>query len=213
MHVHLVNIGRPQIILVAGRQYSSAIRRRPVEGAAELTLLGFAGDRVSDENVHGGPDKAVCCYPFEHYAWWRDTLGRTLAVPSFGENLTTVDMLETQVCIGDVFRIGTAEVQVTQPRMPCFKLANNLADPRAIVRIHENGFSGFYLRVLTTGAVKGADPIERIAHPHPDLTVHLLLSLRNDRNAAMPSAGRLARLPELSISWREYFERLAAGAE
>lgn len=213
MHVHSVNIGRPQIILVAGRQYSSSIRRRPAEGAADLTPLGFAGDRVSDENAHGGPDKAVCCYPFEHYAWWQHVLDRPLDVPAFGENLTTVGMLEAQVCIGDVFRIGTAVLQVTQPRIPCFKLANNIADPRAVARIHENGFCGFYFRVLTTGAIKEHVLIERISNPYPDLTIHLLLTLRNDRIAAMPYAERLTQLPELSTSWRNHFERLAAGAE
>lgn len=212
MLVHSVNIGRPQIVLAPGRQYSSAIGRRPVPGPVELTTIGFAGDRVSDEKVHGGPDMAACCYPLEHYAWWNERLGRELAIPSFGENLTTSGLLETEVCIGDTYRIGTATVQVSQPRGPCFKLAHQLGAAEAISWIHENGFSGFYLRVIESGVIRPGDEIQAISRPNPDFPVRLLLRLKHDKAAAAPHAARLTRIPELSGRWRDFFADVSTGA-
>ena len=207
MRVVSLNIGRPQIVIVGGQQYSTSINRKPVDGPLELTPLGFAGDRVSNDEVHGGPDKAVCCYCHEHYAHWSGILGRTLEVPSFGENLTTEGMQETDVCIGDVFRLGTAEVQVTQPRLPCSKLAGKLAEPRIIKWIFENQFSGFYLRILKPGAAKAGDAFERLSRPHPDFTIAQLVRYRADKNLGAEIRDRLASLSELSESWRAGFRR------
>src|ERR1051325_11063003 len=107
MRVVSLNIGRPQLRLKEGRPYSTAINRRPVDGPVELTATGFVDDRVSDSKNHGGPDKAVCCYPVEHYAYWRERLAAEMPLPSFGENFTTEGLLEEDVCIGDTFDVGT----------------------------------------------------------------------------------------------------------
>lgn len=211
MRVVSLNIGRPQIVIVGGQQYSTSINRKPVDGPLELTLLGFVGDRVSNDEVHGGPDKAVCCYCHEHYAHWSGVLGRTLEIPSFGENLTTEGMPETDVCIGDVFRVGTAEVQVSQPRLPCSKLAGKLAEPRIIKWIFENQFSGFYFRILKPGTTKMGEAFARLSHPHPDLTIAQMVRYRADKTLGPEIRERLAGLPELSESWRENFRR--AGGE
>lgn len=165
MRVVSLNVGRPQIVLSGGQQYSTSINRRPVQEPIEATPLGFVGDRVSNDKVHGGPDKAICCYPHEHYSHWSGILGRALEVPSFGENLTTLGMLECDVCIGDVFRVGGAEVQVSQPRLPCSKLAMKLAEQRIIRWIIENQFSGFYFRVLRAGVVRPRP--HRASQPSP----------------------------------------------
>lgn len=207
MRIVSLNIGRPQIVMAGGQQYSTSINRRPVEGLVEATPLGFAGDRVSNEKVHGGPDKAICCYSHEHYPHWSGVLGRELEVPSFGENLTTQGMLEIDVCIGDVFRVGGATVQVSQPRLPCSKLAGKLAEQRIIKWIHENQFSGFYFRVLQPGAVQSGDPVERFSHPHPDLSIARLVRLKSQPAPDPVLCGRLATLSDLSESWREHFRQ------
>ena len=111
MRIISLNIGRPQLHLRDGRPYSTAIDRRPVEGPLELTESGLVDDRVSDSKSHGGPDKALCCYPHEHYAAWRALLASPLTVPSFGENLTTEGLLEDAICIGDTLAIGSAVLQ------------------------------------------------------------------------------------------------------
>lgn len=207
MRVVSLNVGRPQIVMSGGQQYSTSINRRPVQGPIEATPLGFVGDRVSNEKVHGGPDKAICCYPHEHYSHWSGILGRELEVPSFGENLTTFGMLESDVCIGDVFRVGGAEVQVSQPRLPCSKLAMKLAEQRIIRWIIENQFSGFYFRVLRAGVVRPGDLIERVSHPHPDLSIARMVQLKSQPDPDPVVSGRLAALADLSESWREHFRQ------
>lgn len=211
VHLHSVSIGRPQIVLRGGQQYSTAINRRPVEGPIELTPLGLVGDRVSDDAVHGGPDKAVCCYPLEHYAFLGCELGTELVPPSFGENLTTVGLLEIEVCIGDVYRIGSATVQVSQPRGPCRKLADKLGSPRTIPLIHETGYSGFYFRVLEGGMIGSGDSVVLQERRHEDLAVAKLLRLKHEKTIDAALAARLAALPELARSMREAFAKKRFG--
>lgn len=203
-----LNIGRPQLLVKNGRQYSTAINRGPVPGPLELGVEGLAGDRVSDLNVHGGPDKAVCCYPSEHYPHWREKLGTPMDVPSFGENFTTAGLLETDVCIGDVFGVGGATVQVSQPRQPCGKLASKHDEPRLIHWVNESRFTGFYFRVLTPGAVRAGDPIELHARTHADLTIARLIEVRLSGEIDEATCRRLAALPELAQSWRKTFAGL-----
>ena len=203
MRVVSLNIGRPSLLVRNERRYSTAINRRPVAGPVLLELTGFEGDRVADAESHGGPDKAVCCYPHEHYAHWNRELGLDLAVPSFGENLTTEGLLESEMCIGDVFRIGDAVVQISQPRQPCWKLANHRENPELPKLINEMGYTGFYLRVLKPGQLTGGDTITISERPHPGLTV--LLTTRTFL-AHRPDRGLLkcmVRVPELSASWQK----------
>lgn len=140
-------------------EVSSAIRKVPVDGPIKLTQLGLAGDEHGDTVSHGGLDKALCVYPWEHYPYWVDELGIPLGDAAFGENLTTLGLLETEVFVGDVFSWGRATVQVTQPRRPCFKLAARHGVKDLPVRLDRTGRTGFYLRVLTTGTVSAADPL------------------------------------------------------
>ena len=211
MRLASLNLGRPQIVLRDGRRYSTAINRRPVEGRVMLTADGLDGDRVGNRNVHGGPDKAICCYPREHYPHFARLLGVELPVPSFGENFTTAGLLETSVCIGDTFRAGSATVQVTQPREPCFKLAGKHREPRMIEWINETGFCGFYVRVLQSGEVGAGDAIERVKSGHADLTIERLLRVRVSNSGDRDLWSRLACIPELSASWRTHFARLERG--
>ena len=203
MEVMSVNVGRPALLSHGGRRYSSAINRRRVEGAIELTEAGLAGDRVADAENHGGPDKALCCYPHEHYRHWSEQLASTLEIPAFGENLTVAGLLEDQVAIGDTFRIGTATVQISQPRQPCAKLARKHDHAELVRWVEQTGYTGFYLRTLEPGSLQAGDAIEPLDHPHPELTVARVMAVRFDRQPDADLLERLVDTEALSIVWRE----------
>lgn len=214
MRVLSVNVGRPQLQIHGGRTYSTSINRRATTGSMELTPAGFDGDRVSDSGSHGGGDKAVCCYPHEHYAEWGRRLGRALAVPSFGENLTTEGLLEEACCIGDTYRIGTATVQISQPRQPCWKLANKHDEQRLPAWINERHWTGFYFRVLTPGCIRAGDEVALVERPLPQWTVARVNAVHVDKHAGAAAVAQLAEMAELSESWRRYMRRrLRPGAE
>jgi MOSC domain-containing protein YiiM len=209
MQVVSVNVGRPMLVLKDGRTYSSAINRSPSAEPVELGPEGFAGDRVSDLKHHGGPDKAACVSAFDHYSYWGERLGRELAAPSFGENLTTLGLLETQVCIGDTFRIGQAVVQVTQPRQPCFKLANKHNEPQLIRWINHIGYTGFYVRTLGPGVVGARDPIKLLSRPAPAMPVTRAMRIMLDAAGPRDQVEALLAINALSEAWRgELHKRL-----
>jgi MOSC domain-containing protein YiiM len=204
-----VNVARPRLVARQGRTYSTAIDKQAAAGAVELTETGLAGDKQADQSAHGGPDKAVCCYAREHYAFMAEQLGRPLPDSgAFGENFTTEGWLEDACCIGDVHRQigGPVVVQITQPRQPCFKLAGKLDWPDVIRLIHHTGFSGFYLRVLTPGPVRPGDRFELDERPNPGLTVRAAMAARFDPAADRTLLERLAAAPGLSDGWREQFQ-------
>ena len=202
MKIVSLSLGRPRIVVRGGRQYSTAIDRRPVDGPVELTPEGFVGDRVADNRWHGGPDKAICCYPHEHYAHWSRELGVELSIPSFGENFTTSGLLESEVCIGYRFRIGDAILQVSQPRQPCWKLAGKHSQPALPKWIVAKGYTGFYFRVLEAAPIAAGQTIELLDRPHPEMPVDRAMWIMA---GIAPAEGRaeLAALPELSQDWRE----------
>lgn len=209
MHLAALNIGHPAVLVRHGRQYSTAINRKPVSGPVVLGPSGLEGDRVSDDRVHGGPDKAVCCYPSEHYAHFSARLGVELAVPAFGENFTTAGLVETEVCIGDTFRVGAALVQVTQPRQPCAKLAMKHDTPDLIRWVNETGYTGFYFRVLESGPVAAGDALTLLARPRPGLTIASAMRTRLAKPLDEAAVRWLLAAPELSAAWqRELLRRL-----
>ncbi len=201
-----VNVGTPAVLAeVRGEQVWSGIRKRPVAPTAVLWLseLNLAGDAQADLSVHGGPDKAVYAYPSEHLEPWAEELGEKLGAAPFGENLSTVGVLEHDVRIGDVWEWGSAELQVTQPRWPCFKLTlhRNRADLQD--RFRASGRTGWYLRVLAPGEVPAAGPI-RVASEDPAgvsvFDAHLAMS---DRFLLDPDRVRaVSEHPALADQWR-----------
>jgi len=202
-----INIGRPRPVPHEGRVVSTGIFKEPMAGPVFLRRLNLDGDGQADLRVHGGADKAVYAYPFEHYAFWAGELGRDdFAHGQFGENFTITGWLEDAVCIGDEFRIGAARVQVTQPRSPCFKLGIRMNDDQFPARFAAANRTGFYLRVLQEGRVAAGDAIERVAHDAGSLSVRDVFRLRHDRGTR-EEYERAARLPALSPSWRAVFEK------
>jgi MOSC domain-containing protein YiiM len=167
-----IQVGLPREVRWQRRTVSTGIFKEPVDGPVMLRTLNLDGDRQADLSVHGGRHKAVYVYPAEHYGPWRAELPEVeLPWGAFGENFTTEGLLEDEVHIGDRFRIGTAEVVVAQPRMPCFKLGIRFGDPEMVNRFLESRRSGFYLAVLREGQVEAGDAVELIGRDPNLVTV------------------------------------------
>jgi MOSC domain-containing protein YiiM len=178
-----VNVGRPRTIEAGGRTVRTAIFKSPVAGRVAVGRLNLEGDKQSDLRVHGGPAKAVYLYPAKHYDAWRAELPEVdFPYGAFGENLTVEGLDEEGVRIGDRFRVGTAEMVVTQPRMPCFKLAIRFGRADMVKRFFVSGRSGFYLAVEREGEVAAGDTVERLGGEAGAMTVaEVVAALRSKR--------------------------------
>jgi MOSC domain-containing protein YiiM len=160
MKILSLQVGVPRTVEVHGGQIITGIFKEPVAGRIPLRRLNLDGDRQADLTVHGGPYKAVYVYPHEHYAYWKSALpNRELPLGVFGENFTTEGILESDAHVGDTFKVGTAEVTVTQPRQPCYKLNVRFNDDHMVKRFLTSGRSGFYLSVTKPGEVAAGDEI------------------------------------------------------
>lgn len=220
MKLLTISTGRPHVLAKRGRQYSTAINKRPVDGPQLVGIEGIDGDRVADLSVHGGPEKAVCIYPREHYDWLAQRLAAArsatptaLMSPAFGENFTTDGLLEAETRLGDTFRIGSATFQVTQPRQPCYKLANKHDQPQIIEWIYETGFCGFYFRVLTPGTVTAGDAIEPLSRGDAELTVARVLGALFSRGSGAALLERLAAYEPAASNLRAWAKRVLLGDE
>ena len=210
MNVLSVNVALPRLIAWKGQTFNTGIFKEPVAGAVMMRQLDFDGDRQADLSVHGGPYKAVYAYPSEHYEFWRKELPEMeLPWGQFGENLTTEGLNEEDTHIGDVLRIGKATVQVTQPRLPCFKLAAKFQRDDILKRFLQSGRSGFYLSVIEEGLVAAGDAIERVQEDKHGIAVSDINKLFN-RATDRALLRRVTQLEALPVDWREHFaEQLA----
>lgn len=201
-----VNTGGPREVRASGALVRTSIWKSPRDGRVVVRTLNLDGDAQSDLSAHGGTNKAVYVYPFEHYAYWRDQLpGIDLPFGVFGENLTTEGLLEADVCIGDRLEIGTAEFQVTQPRQPCFKLGIRFGREDMVKRFVASLRSGFYVAVTREGDV-GAGDVVRIVHRAPSsMSVHEIFALQFDENGTHEQLRRAASIEGLSPGWRDEF--------
>ena len=208
MRVVSVNVGLPRTVRSKRRDVTTGIFKKPVGGRIALRRLNFDGDRQADLAVHGGAAKAVYAYPLEHYAFWREELGKALPFGAFGENLTVEGLpLEQDIAVGDRFRIGTAEVVVTQPRVPCFKLALRFGREDMVRRFLASGRTGYYLAVEAEGDVGAGDPVAALArHPARIPVGEVIRVYASDRDD-LAAIERLVALDALPDDWRAYFER------
>jgi MOSC domain-containing protein YiiM len=201
-----VNVGLPREVAWDGGTVASGIFKRPVPGPIRVERLNLVGDKQADLSVHGGPNKAVYAYPVEHYAYWRKELGEDLAWGAFGENLTTEGLNENEVRIGDRFRVGTAELTVTQPRVPCYKLGIRFGRPEMVKRFLHSRRMGFYFAVAQEGKIDVGETIKLLRRDEDSLTIAEIFGLyafeANDREK-LQRAVDLEALPE---SWRGYFQ-------
>jgi len=208
-----LNVGLPRQVMWHGPSVTTGIFKEPVAGRVALRKLNLDGDRQADLSVHGGKDKAVYCCPVEHYGYWKKELpGRELPMGMFGENFTTDGLLEDSVHLGDRFSVGSAELVVTQPRLPCYKLGVRFQSDDMVRRFLASGRTGFYLAVTREGEVGAGDEIkvtsrDENAVPVSEITrLYIVKRYGEDDVRSLRRALRVAALPE---GWKGYFrERL-----
>lgn len=192
---------------------ASAIAKTPVDGALRVGLLGIDGDEQADLTVHGGVDKAIHHYPRDHYGWWAGELGdhALLEAPgAFGENISTEGLIESEACIGDRYRLGSALVEISQGRQPCWKLGHRFGVATVPATVVATRRSGWYYRVIEEGAVAAGDALALVERPLPEWSVdrvfHLLIGGAGKRE---PEALRaLAAMDALATTWRARAEKL-----
>lgn len=207
-----LQIGRAGTLPWRGRAVATAIDKTPVAGRVVLGELGFEGDEQADLHLHGGPDKAVCCYPSEHFPRWAALLERD-AMPygAFGENLTLAGALEADVCIGDTYTLGGdgVVVQVAQPRGPCFKVAARWGRTTLTRDMARDMIAGFYLRVLEPGTVAAGDTLDLVERVSDVSVAEVLRVTYRDRHDP-PALQRVVDVAELAEQWRASLAKLVA---
>jgi len=215
-------VGLPRELGTAGaddpmdKPWYSGFIKAPVSGPVLLGKINLDGDGQGDLAHHGGVNKAVCCYPASHYEeWWREQLNMSeLTRGSFGENFAVDGATEDDVCIGDVWRVGEAVVQVSQPRGPCWKLARRWRVKDLALQVQQTGRTGWYLRVLTEGIVAPNSPIALVERPNPEWTIARANQIMNHDKHDLAASAALAAVPELSSNWRETLtNRVERGVE
>ena len=208
MTVESLNIGLPKKELFYGKEIVTGIRKQPAAGSLHLGKLGFENDGVGDLKHHGGDDKAVCVYSQDHYPYWEDVLGIKLPVAAFGENLTVSDVHEDHICIGDIFQLGTAVVQVSQPRQPCRTLAARYGRDDLIKLVVDSGRTGFYFRVLEEGIVKKGDELILKERDPRSISVSFANHTYHHDRKNCEAIEKVLAVPALSASWLKSFQEL-----
>ncbi|HLE62762.1 MAG TPA: MOSC domain-containing protein [Pyrinomonadaceae bacterium] len=209
MKIISLNVGMPRLVMRGSTPVSTAIFKQPVAGRVMLRTLNLDGDRQSDLSVHGGPTKAVYAYPSEHYPFWQKEFPEmNLPWGIFGENLTTEGMDETEINIGDKFRVGEALIMVTEPRLPCYKLGLRFGRSDVIKKFLKSERTGFYFSVLKEGTVGAGDELELTERDPNELRVRDVTSLfahDKQNRVLLQRALAVEALPE---SWKKHFRQL-----
>jgi MOSC domain-containing protein YiiM len=203
-----VNVGSPQTVTWHGQIITSSIRKGPVAGRVAVRGVNIAGDGQSDRTVHGGPDKALYAYGSEDYEWWSVNLGRELGPGTFGENLTVRGVSPSNAVVGERWRIGSVILEVSQPRLPCYKLGMRMNDAKFPRLFTAAGRPGAYLRIVQEGKLATGDTIEITFRPEHGLTVSEVAHIYvGDKR----KADRLLQVPELSAGWHEWARKRRSG--
>lgn len=213
MEIISINVGLPREVPWQGKTVSTGIFKSPVDGPVALRPLNLDGDGQADLSVHGGRYKAAYVYPAEHYEFWRNELpDMDLTWGHFGENFTTQGFLEDAVSIGDTFRVGSALVQVTEPRMPCYKLGIRFGRADMVKRFLASKRTGFYFAVLEEGIVQAGDTFAAVERSSHGITVAEVTRLYAFDKEDWATMRRVVEIEALSVSWRDYFQtRLERG--
>ena len=206
MKILSLNVGSPREVTWQGKLVTTGIFKEPVQGRVMMRRLNLDGDQQADLTVHGGVTKAVYAYPSEHYVFWQAEFpDMDLPFGMFGENFTTEGLLEDAVYIGDRFRIGEAEVMVTEPRMPCYKLGLKFGRADIIKRFLASRRTGFYFAVVREGMVASGDALELIGHEQQDISVADITRLYGFERGDVKSLRRAIEVEALAESWKGYF--------
>lgn len=209
MHLASVQVGLPRTVPPTGdgqpwdREWRTAFWKEPVEGPVMLGQLNLEGDRQGDTKGHGGPDQVALCYSADHYPAWRSELEMPdLPHGGFGENLTIAGQQESSVCIGDVYELGQALIQVSKPRNPCFKISWRWRRADLLPRVEATGRHGWYVRVLREGLIEAGQPVTLQDRPHPDWTVRAASDVMRARKRRPELAAQLALCEALAVEDR-----------
>jgi MOSC domain-containing protein YiiM len=202
-----VNVGLPRIVKFGKETVTTGIFKNPVDKRINLKKLNLEGDRQADLTVHGGPDKAVYSYPFEYYDFWKKEFpGISFNWGMFGENLTTEGLFESKVNVGDIFQIGSSQIVVTQPRMPCYKLGIKFGRMDVIKKFLESEKSGIYFKVIKEGEIGTNDTIKLIKKDDNNVTIKNIVELvtkeDKENTILMEKAIKVQDLPQ---GWKQYF--------
>lgn len=208
-----LNLGMPKEVTYGENLIRTGINKSQVNEPAFLSSLKFEGDGQADLIHHGGIDKAVCVYSYNHYSYWEKELNRNLAYGAFGENITVQGMLEEDVCIGDIFQVGEAVVQVSQPRQPCFKLAKKYDVPKLPLYFQNTGYTGFYFRVLKEGWVSPTDSLAKIQTDPKGISIAYANHMMHKEKRNFEGIRRILEVDALSTSWKKTFEKRLMGEE
>jgi MOSC domain-containing protein YiiM len=203
MQVVSIHVGKVKSLQYNDIEFTTAMHKQPVQTAIYLSSLQLEGDEQADIVHHGGADKAVCVYSYEHYAYWEKELNRPMPSSAFSENMTVVGLLELDVCIGNIYRIDEALVQVSQPRQPCHKLGKKHDLVALPSLVQQTGYTGFYFRVLQAGWI-GVNPQVKLEEQHPlGVTVSFANHIMHHAKDDMAGARQILAVNALSQSWRE----------
>jgi MOSC domain-containing protein YiiM len=201
--IESLNVGSPRPVQVNGHTVLTAIWKHPVEGRVPIRGVNLRGDDQADRTVHGGPDKAVYAYAAEDTEWWEAQLGRRLGPGAFGENLTIRGLPVSEAVIGEQWAVGTALLQVSQPRLPCFKLGLRMGDPHFLKRFASVGRPGAYHRVLREGEIAAGDRIEVVSRPSHGVTSALVSRALLGEPQLLTTALKAAELPAELRAWMQ----------
>ena len=206
MRLLSLNVGLPRQVRFQGELVTTGIFKEPVQGSVKLRKLNLEGDKQADLKVHGGVDKAVYAYAGEHYDYWRQELpDMSLPWGMFGENFTTEGMFEESVNIGDQFKVGTANLIATQPRMPCYKLGVKFGSMDMIKRFLASGLTGVYFKVMKEGELEQGDEIKLIKKAENSVTVKDIVRIYTIDKDDIQTIERAIKIKDLPNGWRYHF--------
>ncbi|RFU66411.1 MOSC domain-containing protein [Peribacillus saganii] len=201
-----LHVGKPKQEHYETATIETAIKR-PAVAEAFLTVNGLDGDEVANKIHHGGPDRAICFYPIEHYSFWEAKWGRTLSAPAFGENVLVEGMKEEEVFIGDVYRIGGAIVEITQGRVPCAKISHNNGVPEFLESVLKTGFTGYFGRVLAEGAIQSGQSIHLMDRKQDQVSVLYANQILLQGQDGLGGIEKLLEMGYLAEVWRNNLEK------
>jgi len=213
MRIETIAVGGPRTVSWQGEEVVTSIFKTPIPGPVTVRAHNLEGDRQSDLKVHGGEFKAVYTYAAEHYGFWRARLARELEPATFGENLTISGLDEPDLCIGDVVRIGDAELEATLPRLPCFKLGIRFGDPLMVKAFAQSRRWGIYFRISREGRIVQGDAVKIVHRDPARLAAYDIARIYVFDHDDLDTMRRLAAHERLDPAWRDWFLGKLAGAE